>query len=69
MGIEPLFVEEIKVLLQEARCHKGIILTDHNYHAILEVSDRIILLHDGSCKHIESPDELEAWNYLPAVTL
>ena len=67
-GIEPLFREEIKSLLLSYKQHKAIIITDHDYRNILEVSDSIKLLVNGVCKHIKHVDELERWHYVPPGT-
>ena len=67
-GIEPLFREEIKSLLLSYKQHKGIIVTDHDYRNILEVSDSVKLIVNGVCKHIKQVEELERWNYVPQGT-
>ena len=62
--ISPIQAEEFKVTIRKCAKIKGIILTDHQYRNILDVSDKIILLHDGTTKHITSHEELITYNYL-----
>jgi ABC-type multidrug transport system ATPase subunit len=64
-GIEPIFKEQIQELLKEYRKEKGIVITDHNYKQIIEVSDRIVLLLNGACKPIKHLNDLEDYNYIP----
>jgi len=64
-GVAPLYIEDIKqTIRREAKNGKGFILTDHDYRNIIDVSDRIILLHDGGTKKIKDLVELEKWGYL-----
>lgn len=62
--ISPIQAEIIKPIIKRCAQHKGFIITDHQYRNILEVSDRIILINDGSTKHIKSTDELVTWRYV-----
>ncbi len=64
-GIEPIFKAQIQELLKEYRKEKGIVITDHDYRQIIEVSDRIVLLVNGACKSIKHLSELEDYNYIP----
>ena len=63
--VEPLFQDFIKELLFQLKKEKGIIITDHYYRNVLEVSDRKILIKD--CKAIEIENEIDLiYNgYLP----
>lgn len=64
-GVSPVYIEDIKeTIRQEAKSGKGFILTDHDYRNIIDVSNRIILLHDGGTKKIKDLAELEKWGYL-----
>ncbi|MFD3000233.1 ATP-binding cassette domain-containing protein [Pontibacter toksunensis] len=67
-GVEPLYVEQIEELLQSHLPTKGFLITDHDYRAVLRVSNRLILLTDGACRPISSPEELIDWGYIPAGT-
>lgn len=65
-GIDPIYKEQIKELLKEYSKEKGILITDHDYRQIIEVSKRIILLLNGACKPIKNLNELEYFNYIPS---
>ena len=66
-GLSPIFKDKIKALLYACRLEKGVIITDHDYRNILEVSDRIFLITNGVCKPIHNPEELE-FLYVPEGT-
>jgi ABC-type multidrug transport system ATPase subunit len=62
--ISPIQTEAFKLQLKETAKTKGIIITDHQYYNIIDVSDRLILLNNGYTKHITHPDELVEYGYL-----
>ncbi|MDO9511120.1 MAG: ATP-binding cassette domain-containing protein [Bacteroidales bacterium] len=64
-GVAPVYKEDIKNLIREQSKNKGFIITDHDYHNIMDVSTRMILLHDGGTKEINHISDLEYWGYLP----
>lgn len=66
-GVAPKNIEFIKTRIREQSQTKGIILTDHDYRNIIDVSDRIILLFDGGTKEVKSLDELKYWGYIPEI--
>lgn len=67
-GIEPLYKRRIVALIRAYRKTKGFIITDHDYRNIIEASNRIVLLVNGSCKNIKALTELESWHYVPEGT-
>ncbi|RAJ21018.1 ATP-binding cassette domain-containing protein [Pedobacter cryoconitis] len=64
-GIAPIYIEKIKLLIQEHAVKKGFIVTDHDYANILAISSRVIMLHDGAVKKIEGLNDLVDLGYLP----
>jgi ABC-type multidrug transport system ATPase subunit len=62
--ISPVQTEGFKQLLRETAKTKGIILTDHQYYNIIDVSDRLMLLDNGYTRHIKHADELVRYGYL-----
>jgi lipopolysaccharide export system ATP-binding protein len=62
--ISPIQAEEFKPVIRACAKRKGIIITDHQYYNILEVSDKVILLTNGVTKHISNNDELVTYGYL-----
>ena len=63
--IEPLYRTNIKSLITFYRKEKGIIITDHDYVNLLDVSDKTLLLTGGALKTIEDRKQLIDYNYLP----
>ncbi|WP_295768485.1 ATP-binding cassette domain-containing protein [uncultured Mucilaginibacter sp.] len=65
--ISPIQADEIKAIIRKRSTFKGIIITDHQYRNILEVSDKIVLLSNGTTKVITSNDELVTYGYLSSL--
>jgi ABC-type lipopolysaccharide export system ATPase subunit len=64
-GIAPIYVETIKGLINGNSNGKGYIITDHDYLNILDISTRVVLLHEGGLKRISDSKELIRFGYLP----
>lgn len=67
--ISPVQVEAIKELMEVEKQHKMIVITDHLYREITEVSDAIYLIKNGSSKRIEKLTELEDYKYISVGSL
>ncbi|HNX67070.1 MAG TPA: ATP-binding cassette domain-containing protein [Bacteroidales bacterium] len=63
-GVAPIFKEEIKAIIKERSTSKGFIITDHDYRNVLDISTRLILLHEGSTTAINNREDLVRF-YLP----
>ena len=62
--VEPLYQDSIKELLTELKKEKGIIITDHYYPNVLDVSDRKMIIKDGKAIEIENEIDLIENGYL-----
>ncbi|MEP5255409.1 MAG: ABC transporter ATP-binding protein [Winogradskyella arenosi] len=62
--LAPLYIEKIKALILEEKKHKIIIISDHLYPHILDISDTLYLLKNGTTKLIKQLTELEDYGYL-----
>lgn len=62
--LAPLHIESIKALITEEKKHKAIIISDHMYRHIIDSSDTIYLLQNGTTKKIDKLTELEDYKYL-----
>ena len=62
--LSPLHIEAIKQLISKEKKEKAIIISDHMYQHIIDVSDAIYLLKNGTSKLIENLTELEDYKYL-----
>jgi lipopolysaccharide export system ATP-binding protein len=65
--ISPIQADEFKPVIRACAKRKGIIITDHQYYNILDVSDKIILLTNGTTKHITNNEELVTYGYLSGI--
>jgi len=65
--IEPLYKDTIKEYLQTLKQHKGIILTDHYYNDVLEITDSNYILKDGNFLKINSKKDLLKYEYLKRI--
>ena len=63
-SLSPKTVTEIKTIIKQ-QTDKGFIISDHQYHDVLDISDDIFLLSDGHLKPIKDLTELKRFNYLP----
>ncbi|MFW0718678.1 ATP-binding cassette domain-containing protein [Pedobacter sp. N23S346] len=63
--LAPLLVDEVKLHINKMKPLKGFIITDHYYRSILDISDRIVLLHNGCNYKINTTDDLILHGYLP----
>jgi ABC-type multidrug transport system ATPase subunit len=62
--IEPLYKVEIKKLLTKLSKYKGIIITDHYYNDVLDITNKNFLLKDAVLHEINSKEELIEMKYL-----
>ncbi|WP_062062334.1 ATP-binding cassette domain-containing protein [Aquimarina longa] len=62
--IEPLYKDVIKKLLLNLKETKGIILTDHYYNDVLEITNRNFVIKDAEKIEIMSKDDLVLYEYL-----
>jgi lipopolysaccharide export system ATP-binding protein len=67
-GIMPMHVETLGAVLQQARRHKGLLLTDHRYAELLPLCDVVYLLQQGRLLQLgpNFRDELVEYGYLLA---
>ncbi len=65
-GLSPILKEEVKeLILSVAREGKGILLTDHDYRNVLDISTKNYVLKEGILRPFEDPEELRQYGYLP----
>ncbi|RMA64680.1 ATP-binding cassette domain-containing protein [Ulvibacter antarcticus] len=62
--IDPLHKEAIKTFLLTLKKTKGIILTDHYYDDVLEITTRNMVISEGKSTEIASKESLIALKYL-----
>lgn len=64
-GLSPILQDELKSIINACKRRKGIIVTDHNYRSILDVSDEFYFLSGGKLHYLESKNDIEKFSYLP----
>lgn len=62
--VMPIHVEAIKQIVEMEKTNKGIILTDHMYQHVADVSDSLYVISRGKTFLTRSPDDLKMLGYL-----
>lgn len=62
--IEPLYKDEIKHLLVKLSKYKGIVITDHYYDDVLDITNHNYLLKDAKLHEVQSKKKLIEMSYL-----
>ncbi len=65
--LTPLHIEAVKAIISEEKKNKVILITDHMYRHIIDVSDDIYLLKNGCTKLVNKPRELEDYKYVSSI--
>ena len=64
--VDPKSIEAVQRLIKERSAGHGIIVTDHNYAAIISVTDDLFLIADGYTFQVKDRDDLVRLGYLHA---
>ncbi|MBQ0016047.1 MAG: LPS export ABC transporter ATP-binding protein [Bacteroidales bacterium] len=60
-GVDPIAVQDIQDIVAHLKDRNiGILITDHNVHETLSITDRAYLLYEGSVLHAGTPEEMAA---------
>jgi len=62
--VMPIQTDIIKASIQRIKQRKGILVTDHQYTNVLDVSDKIFLLKDGTMQAINDESDLRKKGYI-----
>ncbi|MDR1758194.1 MAG: LPS export ABC transporter ATP-binding protein [Bacteroidales bacterium] len=69
-GVDPIAVEDIQHIVAKLKDKNiGILITDHNVHETLSITDRAYLLFEGSILKSGTPEELAADEHIKKVYL
>jgi ABC-type lipopolysaccharide export system ATPase subunit len=61
--LSPLQIEKVKDLLMEAKQQKGLLITDHMYQHIIDVTDDLYILSNGKAHLAKSLEDIETLGY------
>ncbi len=60
-GVDPIAVEDIQLIISKLKAKNiGILITDHNVHETLSITDRAYLLYEGNILKSGTAEELSA---------
>jgi lipopolysaccharide export system ATP-binding protein len=69
-GVDPIAVEDIQAIIAKLKSKNiGILITDHNVHETLSITDRAYLLFEGSVLKSGSAEELAADEHVKKIYL
>ncbi|MDQ0593241.1 lipopolysaccharide export system ATP-binding protein [Chryseobacterium ginsenosidimutans] len=63
--LSPKITFQLQEIIREQSKQKGIIISDHRFQEVLDISDEVYLLSNGYLKQIKDLKELQQYNYLP----
>ena len=61
--LAPIYVEQVQQIIKRHKGHMGIIISDHNYRAILQIADEVLLLTDGYVHLVKKMSDLVRYGY------
>ena len=64
--LSPVAIEVIQKLIGRQKEKMGIVVSDHNYEALLEIADEVLLLSDGYVHLIKDRSDLVRYGYCRA---
>ncbi|MCB0688817.1 MAG: ATP-binding cassette domain-containing protein [Saprospiraceae bacterium] len=60
----PKFIDLVKGRIKELKSKKGIVLTDHQYRNVLDISDRSFIISEGIIREIKASEDLKIYGYI-----
>ena len=61
--LNPIQIEKVKGLLVEEKVNKGILITDHMYKNVTDISDSLYILSNGKTHLSKSQEDIETLGY------
>lgn len=62
--VMPIHIQLIKDRIESLKAKKGILITDHQYQNVMELSDHLFLLREGVLKKIQDEEDLQFNGYI-----
>ena len=63
-NVAPKYVKMMQQLIQMHKATKGIIISDHMYEQVMDITDDLYLLRDGYTFPIKSREDLIHYGYI-----
>ena len=63
-GIMPIHIEQLKLFMTQLKIEKGVVITDHLYKHVTEISDRVYVLVNGKTYPITNHSQLHYYGYV-----
>ena len=61
--LSPVYVEQVQRMILQRKPHMGIVISDHNYQALLQIADEVLLLSDGYVHLVREQSDLIRYGY------
>lgn len=62
--VSPMQVDKVKAIIDEESADRGFLITDHMYHHILKICNRVFLLSDGKTRLMTDESDLKKSGYI-----
>jgi ABC-type lipopolysaccharide export system ATPase subunit len=61
--LAPVYVEQVQQMILQRKPHMGIVISDHNYQALLQIADEVLLLSEGYVHLVKEQSDLVRYGY------
>lgn len=61
--LSPVYVEQVQQMVLQRKPHMGIVISDHNYQALLQIADEVLLLSEGYVHLVKEQSDLVRYGY------
>lgn len=65
-GVAPILRDHIKEIIASKLDQKGFVITDHDYENVLDIANKVYLIHEGTTIEVKGKKELQEYGYLPS---
>ena len=62
--VMPKYIELLKERIRKLKTNKGIVVTDHQYQNVLEISDKSYLISQGTIRKLNDTEDLKFYGYI-----
>ena len=61
--LAPVYVEQVQQMILQRKHQMGIVISDHNYQALLQIADEVLLLSEGYVHLVREQSDLVRYGY------